>query len=279
MGLKKFFNSFTSYQFPNPFNKAQDPLSRLEFPLDQWFVGVCGGLRGELWELHGQVWINANRESGLKMQDSDWDDESMPSQKTVFSESSCRLNRGILADITLGVNVGDAIFPLTPVAGYRFQRFHFITHDGYQTTLGAPGMDLPGDGIDFRQTYHHFFWGGRTQFVTDASARSDRWSWTGLELQLDYARVTGHNEDHHLLRDGNRITKDTTSGHCWHIFAAAGFRIRTDLSARIEVDFKRIVTTGSHRLLNETFGIDFSFDGARVWSDQTSIFASLTMAL
>lgn len=279
VGLKKFVNSFTSYEFPNPFDAAQDPLSRLEFPFDQWFVGVRSGYAAQLWELEGQAWINATRESGLRMQDSDWDDETIPFQKTVFSESRCRLNRGILLDFSLGLPVLGLVPNITPVMGYRFQQFHFMTHDGFQEVFGGPGMDLPGDGIDFRQTFHHVFFGGKMRVESLTGGRSRAGGFAGIEVQVDYARVSARNEDRHLLRDGNRITIDTTRGHCWHVFAAAGFLLRADVLARVEFDFKRTLTTGSHRLLNDTFGIDFSFDGARVWSDQASLFAALSVAL
>jgi len=41
VGLRKYFNSFTSWQFPN-FQGPQDPLSRLEYPWDQTFLAIRG---------------------------------------------------------------------------------------------------------------------------------------------------------------------------------------------------------------------------------------------
>jgi hypothetical protein len=94
-----------------------------------------------------------------------------------------------------------------------------------------------------------------------------------LDLQLDYGLVTAANEDLHLLRTGDRVTKENTRGHCWHVSANAGFILRDSIKTRIEADFKRLLTNGSHRLINHPFEIDFSFDGAHVWSDQASISA------
>ncbi|MDQ1240100.1 MAG: hypothetical protein QG577_2286, partial [Thermodesulfobacteriota bacterium] len=37
VGVRKYFNSFTSWQFPNRFPPNQDPYSRLEWPWDQTF--------------------------------------------------------------------------------------------------------------------------------------------------------------------------------------------------------------------------------------------------
>ena len=72
MGVRKLINSFTSYQFPNPYPPNQDPLSRLEFPLDQWFVGMRGLYSRKWAALLAEAWTNVSQESALQMQDSDW---------------------------------------------------------------------------------------------------------------------------------------------------------------------------------------------------------------
>ncbi len=101
IGVKKFFNSFTSYQFPNPFPPNQDPLSRLEFPIDQWFFGGDYEYLSRFWSARFESWVNINKESRSRMQDSDWDHEDLPFQKTIFSESNCRLNSGWLLDLRI----------------------------------------------------------------------------------------------------------------------------------------------------------------------------------
>ncbi|MBM3301034.1 MAG: omptin family outer membrane protease [Deltaproteobacteria bacterium] len=274
LGIKKFVNSFTSYQFPNPFPPEQDPLSRLEFPIDQWFVGVSSGYATRYCSFRSQFWTNVNREGRLKMQDSDWDDESRPFQKTIFSESNCRLNRGLLADIG-----ASAATPLSgtvnmePVFGFRYQYFFFTTHDGFQDVLGGSTVDLTGDGIDFRQTFYHWYLGARygTGF-SPASALGLRWPAT-VEVQLDYGLVNAKNEDLHLLRAGERVTEERTRGHCWHVSINLDISVSDSFRAGIEADFKRLMTGGSHRLTNPLFSIDFSFSGSKVWSDQASISA------
>lgn len=274
LGVKKFINSFTSYQFPNPFQPDQDPLSRLEFPIDQWFVGLSTKYDSRLWALNGSAWMNFTRESSRKFQDSDWDDETDPGQKTIFSESSCRLNRGVLCDVGLAVAIPYmAQSPLRPVVGYRYQEFCFTTHDGVQEVLGGHTMELPGDGIQFKQIFNHAYVGfsfNRAVNLGDLRSFLPR---VCLDLQADYAWITARNEDLHLLRAGNRTTVDTTSGHCWHLFAAAGIFRSNCVTARIETDFKRLLTYGSHQLHNDLFTMRFSFDGSKVWSDQASISA------
>ncbi|HTY22128.1 MAG TPA: omptin family outer membrane protease [Desulfomonilaceae bacterium] len=280
LAARKFLNSFTSYQFPNPFSPQQDPLSRLEFPLDQWFIGIESQYRGSWWSLSGQGWINITRESGLKMQDSDWDDDGRPSQKTVFSESQCRLNTGILLDVaaTLG-NPVRRYFNFTPLIGLRYQYFFFTTHDGYQTAIGGWPSDLPGDGIDFKQFFYHIYFGGASYTIFNLGTAGIPLTRLRLDVQVDYALVRGRNEDAHLLREGNRVTEQNTSGHCWHVFASLGVLSRDRLNTRIEFDIKRVLTNGGHLLTNSMFDINFSFDGSRVWSDQVSLSGVVEVAL
>ncbi len=280
LGVKKFFNSFTSYQFPNPFPPQQDPLSRLEFPIDQWFMGLKSQYRGSWWSVIGEGWINISRDSALKMQDSDWDDEANPSQKTIFSESQCRLNRGIILDVATALgNPVPRFLNLRPLVGFRYQYFFFTTHDGYQTILGGPTVDLPGDGIEFKQFYYHIYFGGSFYTFLNLGIPGGPVSRPRLDLQFDYALVRGSNEDLHLLREGRRITEQITNGHCWHLFTGLSFMATRRLNTRIEVDLKRVLTHGGHLLTNSLFDINFSFDGSRVWSDQLSVSGVLEVAL
>ncbi len=274
VGMKKYVNSFTSYQFPNPFPPGQDPLSRLEFPIDQWFMGVFSCYNAPAWNLTSQVWTNVNRESGLRMQDSDWDDGTQQFQKTIFSESRIRLNRSYLMEVGLAVAMPVIRMPnVRPVFGWRYQHFDFTTHDGEQFTLEGDSADLPGDGIDFRQTFYHWYLGACLNLGIDLSGLVGMLMPVAMDLQFDYALVTAKNEDLHLLRSGDRITEENTRGHCWHLAVSLSTLVSNTLTARIEADFKRLLTNGSHRLTNPLFDLDFSFNGSQVWSDQASISA------
>ncbi len=273
VGFKKFFNSFTSYQFPNPFPPAQDPLSRLEFPIDQWFIGSRFTHEARDWSIFFDSYCNLNRDAILLMQDSDWENESNPFQKTVFSESKCRLNRSWLLDLGLNVHPEWAIFrDISPITGLRYQYFYFTTHDGYQVDLAdGHSVDLPGDGIDFEQTFYHWYIGGTWSTALNTSGLWRSLPSMDLTCQVDYALLTAKNQDLHLLRLGERITRDYTSGHCWHLNATVAMNMRHNLKARVDVDFKRLVTHGDHELSNSVYDIYFSFSGAKVWSDQFSL--------
>ncbi len=274
IGMKKYVNSFTSYQFPNPFEPRQDPLSRLEFPIDQWFVGVLSGYYAPDWYLTTRFWTNMNRDSGFRMQDSDWDDETQPFQKTIFSESKNRMNRSYLMDTGLATAIPMVDLPnLRTVFGYRYQYFHFTTHDGEQLTLAGDKVDLPGDGIDFKQTFFHWYVGACLSRAADLGRFLGASVPVFVDIQFDYAVVKAKNEDLHLLRLGDRVTEENTRGHCWHLAVGLSMFVSNTLTARIEGDFKRLLTDGSHRLTNPLFDLDFSFEGSHVWSDQASLSA------
>jgi hypothetical protein len=277
--LTKFLNSFTSYQFPNPFPPNQSPLSRLEFPIDQWFLGLATNYSAPSWTFRAEGWINLNNESRSKMQDSDWDDDTNTAQKTIFSESKCRLNRGVFVDVACSMATPlEPFILLRPVVGYRYQHFFFTTHDGFQASLDGEAFDLPGDGISFKQSFEHVYVGGVCSTNLDLSAFSGSFPSLRFEFQADYAFVRAKNEDLHLLRIGDHITSDSTRGHCWHLALGLDLFINESVSGRLSGDFKRILTDGSHRLTNGLLAIDFSFDGANVWSDQASISAMGTVS-
>ncbi len=209
------------------------------------------------------------------MQDSDWDDALDPSQKTIFSESHCRLNRGWDAEVCFTLNGALARFSgISPVIGYRYQYFYFTTYDGFQADIDGSSGDLPGDGIDFIQSFHHLCFGAALKTRFNEGLFLGRRILSEVFLQFDYAVVRAQNEDLHLLRVGDRVTREHTRGHCWHGALKASFRLGEYLRARFEGNFKRIITTGSHNLSNPAFGIDFTFDGAKVWSDQLSVAAA-----
>ncbi len=275
MTTQRMFASHTSYEFGNPFAPTQNPLSRLEFPLDSWWAGVELRATFPRVSFGGEALTNLSQETGRWMQDSDWDDEENPRRKTIFSKSRCRLESSYLVRADIDLRVSDWLglpewLDLRPVAGFRRQEFNLTTHDGTQWDVADPEpISLPGDGIAFDQAYSHYFLGMRAGL--DLGRYVKLRSLTAL-LQLDWAYVEGRNRDRHLLRDGQRFTYEETYGQAWHgsIGLQAGLTERLSLAA--EADVLTLSTTGSHRLVNSTFDIDFIFsDGVKVWSDQNRL--------
>ncbi len=282
IGLKAqyFFGSHTSYEFGNPLPPYQELLSRLEFPLDSWWGGVELRLSYPRFSIGGEVLSNALSDVRGHMKDSDWDDGAAPALKTIYSESSCRLESSYIARVDMDLEISDWLglpkwISLRPLVGFRYQNFHMMVHDGIQHTPfdGNPPEDLPGNSIRFKQTYWQYFTGLRSNIdVGKFTNLSD----LKLLLQIDWAYVEGSNEDKHLKRAGNRFTYEKTYGEAWH--GSIGIRkgLTRNLVLGLDLDYLQITTTGSHRLVNDTPGIDFRFThGVRVWSEQKNISLSL----
>jgi outer membrane protease len=282
LGLKTetFFSSHTSYQFGNPLPPFQSPLSRLEFPMDSTWVG--GKLRASFprFSIGAEGLTNISMDTPGHMQDSDWDDIQRPSALSIYSESKCRFMPSYIVRTDIDLKISDWVglppgLDLRPLVGFRWENFHFITHDGLQTYPlgGQPPDPLPGDGIDFKQTYFQYFTGVRTAV--------DLWkprilNSLSLFLQADWAYVDGSNVDHHLLR-GPRYTYEDTRGDAWHWTAGLSAGLAKNVLLTLEADFLTLSTTGSHLLQTPGFNIGFDY-GVRVWSQQNSISLILAYA-
>lgn len=279
--VKYFFSSHTSYEFGNPFPPGQAPLSRLEFPMNSWWAGLEA--RRNLWRFSGgiEVMRNLSQESDGVFKDSDWTDDRRPYLKTIYSESGCSMDPSYTLRADLDMKVSDWLklpvwFDLRPVLGFRWQRLAFVTHDGvqYSSEENNNRVDyLPGDGIRFDQTYWQYFAGLRGFHDLGKPLKLSRLT---LHWQLDWAYLEGKNQDHHLLRDGNRFTYESTDGNAWH--AALGLKIglTKSINAGVELDYLRIRTTGNHRLVNNPYTLDINWNnGVEVWSDQMNVMMNL----
>jgi len=277
-----FFHSHTSYEFGNPYPPGQAPLSRLEFPLNTWWAGIS--LRREFSRFSAGIEVQRNMTDKVNdiMTDSDWDDDLNPSVKTIYSESSCRMDPSYIVRGDVDLKISDWLklpkwLDIRPTGGLMWQRFSLVTYNGMQYYLSpgstTPPDPLPGDGIRFEQTYWQIFAGFKTTFDL---GRPLNLSSLKLMTQVDWAYVYGSNEDLHLLREGRRITNDTTRGDAWHALANLKIGLLRNFSTSIGLEYLRISTTGTHRLVNEPLATNFSFDhGVKVWSEQMNVTMTL----
>ncbi len=282
--VKYYFNSHTSFEFGNPYAPYQSPLSRLEFPINSIWVGAEARRSFfSRFSLGIEVLTNIPGDSTGVFKDSDWDDDEMPNVLTVYSESKCRMEPSYDVSGDLDLKIFDWIglpywLDIRPLAGIRWQQFNLITHDGtqyYPASGGATAPEsLPGDGIRFEQAYWHYFLGMRSVFDIGKHSK-EALSWK-LLMQMDWAYVEGKNKDHHLLRLGNRFTYENTTGETWHALLGLKAELTDNISATVIADYLRLETTGSHRLVNDAYDIDYSFNhGVKVWSEQMSITMNL----
>lgn len=260
LGLRKYINSFTSKQFPSEPWAADsfDPRSRLEFPWQQTFGVIKLGVNyyGIQASLEGAATLFVSTEPMI--QDSDWTDPTNPGQKTIFSVGN-NFPRCWTGDASIGYSIPG--FPLVQWSlGYRIQRFHFTWMDGEERRLGDPHIDyLHGEVIQFSQSYDIGYVGGAicSALPYNLVAR----------LGGDVGSVMGKNVDNHILRDESlRFAYMSTRGICWHANLALELRIKQFARIGVVGDFLNINSYGGHHLVYP--GVDESWDGARVWSEQ-----------
>jgi len=75
--VKRYFSSHTSYEFGYPDPPLTAPLSRLEFPMNTWWVG--GEVRRSFsrFSVGAEVLGSIPMESDLPFKDSDWNDANV----------------------------------------------------------------------------------------------------------------------------------------------------------------------------------------------------------
>ncbi len=283
LGLRKYINSFTSYEFLDPDNNFVDPLSRLEWPWEQAYGVIKAGFmyRGLQVNLEGASTLLTY--SGLMAQDSDWEDLSQPNQKTTFSEGEAR-PRGWTVDASVGFDL-PVLANVRWILGYRAQQFRFTYTDVYQKELYRPDRNSfdEGEGIQFTQDYRHYYGGAVTGVEIDMADFSSVMSGTSLAIRLlgDVGYVTANNIDYHVDRlPSPRHTYEITNGISWRLNLATDLRINDRFIVGVAGEFMRIRTQGSHRMTNPegldergdyVLRTDRSWQGARVWSEQKFI--------
>lgn len=289
LGLRKYINSFTSYEFLDPDNTFVDPLSRLEWPWEQTYGVVKTGLKYNRLQVNLEGASTLLAYSGLMAQDSDWTNTTLPNQKTVFSEAEAH-PRGWTIDASIGFDL-PILNSVRWILGYRAQQFRFTYTDMYQKELYRPdrnGPD-PGEIIQFTQDYKHYYGGAVIGSGFDPGNLVSSLSGTLLTVRLlgDVGYVTANNIDFHVLRiPSPRYTYETTQGISWRVNLATDLRITDRFTIGVAGEFMRIRTGGSHTLTQpagfDEEGVyqnatDQTWQGARVWSDQKFIEINASM--
>lgn len=279
--VKRYFGSHTSYEFGTPVAPPAGwaPLSRLEFPMNTWWVG--GDVRRSFsrFSAGAEVLAALPMESDLSFKDSDWDDAAQTNVRTIYSEAQCRVEPSYMARGDVDLKIADWVglpvwFDLRPVAGFRWQRLEFEAHNAVQT-LPLPPNHFSGNVIRFRQTYWQYFLGIRTAYDLGRHVRVPRLKLLG---QLDWAYVDGENSDDHLLRGdgGNRMTYEKTRGDVWHASFGLKAGLTENVSAGLEFEYFRIRTEGTHQWVHDVYDINQTWEnGVKVWSDQYSLMMNL----
>ncbi len=273
---KTLFNSHTSYQFANPLPPYQDPLSRLEFPVNSAWAGF--EIRKRLPRFSGEIEFLttiADQDTG-RFKDTDWSDDTMPGRLTNYGETDTRLNPSFQVGADIDIQVADLLrlpehFDFRPVLGFNWQQLSLLVHDGTQYNYdiaGAPPIivSLPGSAISFEQDWYRYFLGLRFGY-----------QWTSLpylhhvklQTQADWSYVRGNNLDRHLLR-GDRVTLEDTTGDAWHGSLGVLIGLTQNVELGLTADYLFIQTSGTHTWREQGFNESWS-NGVKVWSEQLGL--------
>jgi hypothetical protein len=286
IGLRKYVNSFTSYEFRSVDAPVLDPISRLEWPWDQVYGVVRVGAGLWNFRLDGEWGGTLVTDSGLKAQDSDWEDVRNPRQKTTFSQADAR-PRGWTLDFGLSFPV-PKIANVRGLAGYRRQQFGFTYTDGLQRSIWdentysyarQPEESLPGPTIQFDEHFTHYYAGGILSVALVPSGIPTYVPLTAvlIRLQADGGRVFSEDRDHHLIRENQpNLGYISGKGYSWHVRLGVELRFSDRWSCEFEGDFMRIRTEGTYRWLDSFH--DVSWEGGSVWSEQKFVSGVLSLA-
>jgi len=273
--VRTLFNSHTSYEFgtgPGT-TPAYAPLSKLDWSLDSTWHGLRVGLEKPDWSVHFEWLTPIEDDVHGQMADFDWLTPADPSQLDSLTLSSLRWNDGQMLDLGGEFKWSDCFLGLPievwPGAGFRFQRFDMTARDVFYV-VPPDGLQYEGDAITFNQQYYQLYIGGelRTELCLLGMP-------VDLTFEGDWAGTWGFNVDHHLLRTGgDRYTMENTSGGTVHLALIAETPVTRSLSIGVRGDHMAIDTTGTHRMVWQSQGLDLEWDnGVAVKSDQTSITA------
>lgn len=268
----------STYGTSQPPPAGYAPLSRLDFPINSSWHGLQIGIDEPTWGAHFE-WMMAQPDIQGQLADYDWRTAGSDENYTDLGYAEQKFSDGQMIDFGMDFQLTQCMFNLPvevwPMAGFRWQRLNIEAFDGIQVKyrnhwLNPPDA-FPGDVLTFSQQFYTGYFGG--QFRT--KVRSVR-----LTFQADWGPTWAYNIDHHLLREGDRYTMESTQGNTWHIGLTAELPLTDYVRCGFQFDHMEIRTTGTHHLQNLPLGENLSWDnGVSVSSNQTSIMAYIRVRL
>ena len=281
--VRALCSSTTSYEFgtlaPPPAGHA--PLSRLDFSLNSLWHGLEIGLERETWGVHFE-WLMPQQ--GIQGNLGDFDYLIPDAKFTDLGLMQERWIEGQMLDLGLEFRLTERFFTLPievwPAGGFRWQRFDIMNYDLVQFKLNNQWLDPPltqtGNIISFNQQYYVVYIGGQLRSRLESAKLPP----LELTFQGDWGHAEAYNVDHHLIREGDRFTMETTHGDSWHVSLIAEMPVSERLSFGFQVDYMQIRTHGKHQLLNVPEHQDQTWDnGVSVSSDQTGLTAFVRLRM
>lgn len=292
LDVRRYIASHNSYQYGDKDEPYTTPLSRLEFPMNTWWLDFTLRRTCPRWSIGSKLGVNISRVSDGVMKDSDWTTIDSINALAVYSEGDLRVDKGFNCRSDVDFNISDWLrlpkwLEVRPLFAFQYQRTDVTTYDGTQWEWydldvdgGAPSDTtsniMYGDFIRFKQDWYIYQIGFRT--VCNFPKMSKNLA-IKLHTEADWGPVYGYNEDFHLQRKGNLISHIASRGNSMYFLAGADMVISDTVKLGLDVDYLWIRTTGVIRDENHPRGIDYtSKRGVYVWSDQLSVIGHASYA-
>ena len=280
-GTQRFVASHTSYEFGTDLPPFTKPLSRLEFPINTWWLNFDLRRTCPRWSVGARAGLSVNRNSNNWMKDSDWGNSGGENYLTNYSQSYCDVREAYQFSGDVDVNVSDwlrlpANLEIRPLFTFRYQHFSLMAHDGVQWNYDAGNSEsMPGNAISFRQDWWLYMIGARGSYSIDINRNLT----VKLKGEADWGPALGYNIDHHIQREGKRLTLENTMGNALYFMTGLDMVIAKTVTIGVGVDYTWISTTGTHWFYNAPEGTDLRWtDGVKVWSDQLALIARVSYA-
>ncbi len=284
--LRWLTDSHTSYEFGTPDlpPAGWTPLSRLVFSMNSLWHGVGVGWERPGWKVHFEWLTPMQRRVQGDLEDYDWYPPNPDGSFTDLGVMRQRWTDAQMLDLAGQFRLLDRPLNLPlevwPGVGFRWQRLGLMASEPFQLKEFNVWQEEPwayyGDVIAFKQEYFVGYVGGEIR------ATIEGWRLPPLQVTFrgDWGWTDGYNIDHHLIREGDRYTKQSTHGDTWRVGLVFEALLRRCLSLGFEVDYLEISTKGRHHLINIPEDIDLTWDhGVRAWSNQTWLTAFVRLRI
>lgn len=292
-GFKRSMMSHTSYQFGNSSEPYQKPISKLEFPVNTWWLEWELRRTCPRWSVGARADLSVSKNTDGRFKDSDWLNPANTSMLTTYSESAMRSENSFLFRADADVNISDWLrlppgLEIRPLFAFEFQRLKLMAHDGVQWEIGSYDPDagrsldgytsaqaLAGNSIHFRQDYYMYQIGLRGAYD---GIKIGKHITIKLRGEADWGPVLGYSEDNHLLR--NLFGYIRSTGNSFYFASGLDMVFAKTITAGISMDYLCIRSFGIQHDRDLGHGGIESWDdfGVKVWSDQTTITAHVSYA-
>lgn len=294
-GLQRFIMSHTSYEIGTHADPLYHPLSRLEFPLNTWWLDFELRRTCPRWSVGGRAGLSVARNTDGRMKDSDWMNEDDTDMLTNYSESACRAEANYQFRGDVDVNIADWLrlpssIEIRPLFAFQFQRLNLMAHDGVQYDIGKympdeelvtmdGAMDtyeMKGDSIHLRQDYYMYLIGLRGVYN---GIKIGKYITIRARGEADWGPALAYYEDHHLQRGGDLFAYFRGYGSAVYFLTGLDMIIAKTVTLGVSMDYLGIRTRGVTVHTNIPRKEDFYWsNGVKTWSDQTSLTARVSYA-